>query len=285
MAEVIDITGKVFGRLTVLKFMYVKNEKACFLCKCLCGKEKIIAGHSLRCGDTKSCGCITIEFQTKKHTTHGLSRTRFYKCWHKMMTRCFNVNDENYYLYGGRGITVCERWRIFENFRDDRYQSYLDFALIHGEDDTSGDRLDPNGNYEPSNHKWATDKQQSFHKRNSSKTEDYSGHDYWKRRLTGLMAACLRHKIKRSKILEPYLGCTTQEFRDYIESLWKPWMNWDNYGPVRKNKIRWNIDHIKSCYEFDLSNEEARKICWNYKNLRPYDSLKNCSETARLVTI
>lgn len=282
-----DIKGQVFGKLTVNTFMYIKDENAYWEVICSCPNKtiKIISGHSLRCGDIKSCGCITIELQTKKHTTHGLSRTRFYRIHADMMARCYNPKNENYPLYGGRNITVCDRWHTFENYRDDRYQAYLDFAAIHGEKNTTGERIDPNGNYEPINHKWATPKEQSFNKRNSSETEDYVEHDYWKRRLTGLMAACLRHKIKKSKILEPYLGCTTQEFCVYIESLWESWMNWNNYGPARKNKIRWNIDHIESCYKFDLSKEEDRLICWNYKNLRPYDSLKNSSETIRLVTI
>ena len=151
-----DLTGKTFERLTVLYRVEDKGNAHRWLCKCKCGNTKIISGASLKYGTTKSCGCLRREMMRDKQTKHGMSDTRFYRIWQAMITRCTNERDKHYSIYGGRGITVATRWRDFENFKKDMYESYLKHAELHGEEMTSIDRINSDGNYEVSNCKWST---------------------------------------------------------------------------------------------------------------------------------
>ena len=159
MSNLIDMTGERFGRLTVMEFAFIDIYRhAHWLCKCDCGNEKIINGKALRCGDTKSCGCINLERIKTMGIKHNCRKTRLYKTWANMKSRCQNPNATNYSNYGGRGIQVCDEWKnSFENFRD--------WALSNGyKDDLTIDRIDVNGNYKPSNCRWATNKQQGNNK-------------------------------------------------------------------------------------------------------------------------
>lgn len=106
--------------------------------------------------------------------SHGLSGTRFYKMFYDMHYRC---NDKDNPLYGGRGIKVCDRWDDFNNFKEDMYASYLDHVEKFGEKDTSIDRIDVNGNYEPNNCKWSTCKEQAFNRR-CTRYYSYNGKMY-----------------------------------------------------------------------------------------------------------
>ena len=90
---------------------------------------------------------------------HGMARTRFYRCWMRMRRRCSEVNDVSYKYYGGRGITVCDRWQDFQNFYADMFSTYSDVLSI--------DRIDNDGNYEPNNCRWATNAEQSSNKRST----------------------------------------------------------------------------------------------------------------------
>jgi hypothetical protein len=145
-----DIAGDVYGRWTVLRYA----EKSHWLCRCECGTEREIATSNLRSGKTTSCGCLRTELQT----THGLSHTREYKIWSGMRERCDNPKREGFEYYGGRGIRVCERWSVFENFFADMGVASVGYSL---------DRIDANGNYEPSNCRWATWATQHANKRSS----------------------------------------------------------------------------------------------------------------------
>lgn len=111
MRKPLDLTGKTFHRLTVIKSAG-KNEhkQTMWLCKCKCGKEKEIIGTRLNKGHVKSCGCLMVEAVKKANTTHGMKGTPTYNSWMSMLQRCTNKERSNYKDYGGRGIKVCDRW-------------------------------------------------------------------------------------------------------------------------------------------------------------------------------
>lgn len=185
--RLIDLTGKQFGRLTVIQ--YVKSPRG-WLCKCSCGTEKIIASIALRLGRTKSCGCWHSECVTKKNITHGKNRTSIYTRWQQMMDRCYNPNNNNYKDYGGRGITVDEPWHVFENFYKDM-----------GEPTTpkhSLDRIDNNKGYNKNNCRWATNKVQTNNTRRNHIIE-FNGQRktlaQWSE-LTGLDSSAIRRRLK-----------------------------------------------------------------------------------------
>lgn len=162
MSKLIDLTGQRFGRLTVIKYLgNDKHRRALWLCKCDCGADKTVCGCELRKGSTNSCGCLHREDLSKRRTTHGQSSTRLYRIWGAMIKRCHNPNAVNYSHYGGVGITVFDKWRnSFETFRN--------WALSNGyQEDLSIDRIDFNGNYEPSNCRWVDIKTQQNNKRNN----------------------------------------------------------------------------------------------------------------------
>ncbi len=158
MPKFIDLTNMRFDRLLVVKKSSNKNKKVMWECLCDCGNLKIISGHNLRLGITKSCGCLqkeTVGEQSRIiNKKHGFSRTKLYGIWKGMRQRCYNKRSIKYKDYGGRGISICDEWmKDFINFRE--------WAIKNGyKENLSIDRKDVNGNYEPSNCRWATAKQQ-----------------------------------------------------------------------------------------------------------------------------
>ena len=161
-----DYAGKRFGRLTVISYAGSNKFKAAtWSCVCDCGNKTIVAGCSLANKDTQSCGCLLKEARKRvKNVTHGLIDHPMYESWHGMKQRCFNVNNKDYKHYGARGITICERWLLFKNFYDD--------MIISWQKGLSIDRINVNGNYKPSNCRWATAKEQA---RNKRKTLESNG--------------------------------------------------------------------------------------------------------------
>lgn len=163
MPAKIDMVGKRFGRLVVLKESdhYLSGRPA-WECLCDCGNTVTIRGAAIRVGNTKSCGCLHAEkFSTLRHGfAERKNKRRIYRIWSGMKRRCLNPNHPAYAWYGAKGITVCDRWMKFEHFFADMGKDYLEHAALHGEDDTSLDRINVNLGYSPENCRWATDKVQ-----------------------------------------------------------------------------------------------------------------------------
>lgn len=166
-----DFTGQRFGRLTVLREAGKDNfGQILWECECSC-KDKnriIVPGYRLFWGHTKSCGCLQKESSKSRDkssiTKHGLTGCRLYKTWDGMKARCFRTTDKNYKDYGGRGITICNEWLD----KDNGFVNFYNWAIANGyEDYLFIDRIDNNGNYEPSNCRWVTMKQQARNKRNT----------------------------------------------------------------------------------------------------------------------
>lgn len=159
----INLVGQKFGKLVVIQRMdNDKRGRSRWLCECSCGKEKIVRSDHLRSGGTRSCGCLSIK--------HGLYRNgktyKPYQIWRHMIGRCINPNYIQYNGYGGRGIAVCKRWRKLENFLEDMGEPPTDKHQI--------DRINNDGDYCPSNCRWATRKQQMRNRRNNH-LETYMG--------------------------------------------------------------------------------------------------------------
>jgi hypothetical protein len=161
-----DLTGQQFGRLTVLSEAPRQNKQRYWLCRCQCGNEITTRHKTLQNGCTRSCGCLRKEVTVNRFLTHGHTAGRYrggqqsrtYSLWCAMLRRCRNLQDTHYAYYGGRGITVCERWLVFENFLADMGEAPEGLQL---------DRIDNGRGYEPENCQWADRIAQSNNKRNN----------------------------------------------------------------------------------------------------------------------
>ena len=166
-----DLTGRRFERLTVIEFAKMKKRTPHWKCRCDCGKETVVSSSHLKDGHTKSCGCYSRDRLANMSRKTGKSQSRLYMVYRNMINRCFWNKSNERDLYGGRGITVCSEWlgeHGFEHFYEWAINNgYQDIRKENGRSVLTLDRIDVNGNYEPSNCRWVDAYVQANNKRNN----------------------------------------------------------------------------------------------------------------------
>lgn len=158
----LHLTGKIFGRLTVLRLARVSQQRSYWKCRCRCGTVLVVDGGNLRSGHSSSCGCARRETLTIIKTTHGQTNSPTYFSYRCMLNRCFNANWHAYSRYGGRGITVCKRWLGKRGF--------INFIADMGERPSKKHTLERNKNnsgYSPKNCCWLLSERQAANKGNT----------------------------------------------------------------------------------------------------------------------
>lgn len=189
-ASRIDLLGRQFGRLTVIKYGRTDHGKAMWKCHCICGNDVIVASENLIQGKTKSCGCIRKEKTAKLKYSHGLHGHPLYRCWRNMLDRCQNPKNKEFNRYGGRGINVCEEWKKFKNF--------YHWAIKHGySEDLTIERVDNDLGYNPQNCIWA-DRYTQSRNRSDNHYIEFNGEKKilkdWADE-TGISESLIRHRL------------------------------------------------------------------------------------------
>jgi hypothetical protein len=204
VGKILDLTGRRFGRLTVIEFDGTKiHHRAYWKCRCECGQVKSICGHDLTTGYTKSCGCLRVNNGYRQLIKHGNSKIKLYYVYQSMKQRCNNKNHHAYKDYGGRGIKVCDEWVS-------DFTVFQDWAIKNGYKENAGlsiDRINVNGNYCPKNCRWAIIDTQSNNKR-SNKYLEINGERHsiaeWTKKLGG-SASLIHARLRKGWSIEQAL--------------------------------------------------------------------------------
>lgn len=197
MSKEIDLTGNRYGRLVVVeKTNKRQSGKPLWLCKCDCGNETLVLSYNLRSGKIKSCKCFQSETRIKTHKKHGMSKTRLYAIWCGIRERCNNPNSKAYCDYGSRGVKVCDEW-------DNDFVAFYEWAIENGySEDLTIDRINVNGDYEPSNCRWSDYENQQNNRRNNRlityKGETHTMSDWAK--IFGINYHTLATRLNRDKL-------------------------------------------------------------------------------------
>lgn len=195
MAKFQDLSGKRFGRWLVVDRAENRCGRSHWNCVCKCGATASVAACSLTLGKSVSCGCFNVEGTIERCLTHGHANggngTRTYNCWRNMKARCTNPKNHKWPDYGGRGITICDKWFAFDGFLADMGECPTNHSI---------DRIDVNGNYTPDNCRWANPTEQANNQRDNTRltlngvTRTVSE---WSR-ATGIQHTTILQRINRS---------------------------------------------------------------------------------------
>lgn len=198
--NIVNMIGRTYGRLTVLeRSVNDKQGNAQWICKCECGKLKVVRGRSLRQGRVRSCGCLLAESSKERMTAmltkHSLSGSKLYRVYASMRERCENPSCKSFQNYGGRGIAVCDEWRM-------QRESFLHWAMQNGyEEGLQIDRINVNGDYCPENCRWVTP-QQNMNNVRKNICFEYNGESHtvaeWAR-IAGLSYSTVYDRYKAGK--------------------------------------------------------------------------------------
>lgn len=226
--KLIDLTGKIFGRLTIKGRDCTRSDGGVrWLCECECGKTVSVASRELNSGQTRSCGCLARELSKLRNTTHGLSDSPEYGIWSAMKTRCTNQNTKNYDSYGGRGITISDRWlNSFENF-------YADMGPRPSAEH-SIDRIENDKGYVPGNCRWATLVEQANNKR-TTRLHDLNGELLTVREIvnkTGLPRSTVMNRLYSDEIKRPVDSKPREVKRYYYDGQTLTLSEWSKFTGI-----------------------------------------------------
>lgn len=202
-----NMVGLVFGRLTVVEEAGIsKGRKTIWACRCECGEVTRVVGDSLRGGKTRSCGCLQSERSSASNSKHGMSESSEYAIWKGIIQRCTNPSTKAYPNYGGRGITICDRW-LYGEANLSAFECFLSDIGRRPSEKHSVDRINNDGNYDPGNCRWASRKSQARNQR-TNRIVEFNGHQ------VSLAEACERagvpyktvwHRLKSGWAIEAAL--------------------------------------------------------------------------------